>query len=210
MRGKQYRLPAVHGYRGITPADAGKTYTKRETKKVGRDHPRGCGENNTISPAMQVKLGSPPRMRGKHGGAVQGAAQLGITPADAGKTPRRDTHKNQARDHPRGCGENSLFNLANDLQEGSPPRMRGKPFQCAALTRLNWDHPRGCGENLPSWFWVFLPLGSPPRMRGKLISLKTGSFFFRITPADAGKTKTWNIITSINRDHPRGCGENRG
>ena len=30
----------------------------------------------------------------------------------------------------------------------------------------------------------------------------------RITPAGAGKTQGRNVITSINRDHPRRCGEN--
>ena len=50
----------------------------------------------------------------------------GITPADAGKTYRREMKKKELRDHPRGCGENhrGLYLLTTLL--GSPPRMRGK------------------------------------------------------------------------------------
>ena len=45
-------------------------------------------------------------------------------------------------------------------------------------------------------------------MRGKR-SLDFGeNKYFGITPADAGKTIIAHIISSCNRDHPRGCGEN--
>ena len=86
MRGKQEVAKYGAAVAGITPADAGKTAYTLDGGYDVQDHPRGCGENNTISPAMQVKLGSPPRMRGKPlcGFRVQAAAR--ITPADAGKT----------------------------------------------------------------------------------------------------------------------------
>ena len=45
-------------------------------------------------------------------------------------------------------------------------------------------------------------------MRGKHCIQKFQFLPFGITPADAGKTQGWNIITGINWDHPRGCGEN--
>ena len=31
----------------------------------------------------------------------------------------------------------------------------------------------------------------------------------RITPADAGKTRSAPVVSIVSRDHPRGCGENR-
>ena len=70
------------------------------------------------------------------------------------------------------------------------------------------DHPRGCGENLPVARGGYHGLGSPPRMRGKRSDNWYRGRCSRITPADAGKTKT-DINADMNyRDHPRGCGEN--
>ena len=45
-------------------------------------------------------------------------------------------------------------------------------------------------------------------MRGKLLICKRSSFFFRITPADAGKTSRRKAGLPAAEDHPRGCGEN--
>ena len=45
MRGKRWMTSPPLGLRGITPADAGKTYRGGFTFANPRDHPRGCGEN---------------------------------------------------------------------------------------------------------------------------------------------------------------------
>ena len=45
-------------------------------------------------------------------------------------------------------------------------------------------------------------------MRGKLRSCHFFSLFFRITPADAGKTACIVSPPYSTEDHPRGCGEN--
>ena len=47
MRGKLYQLRDSTYYKGITPADAGKTKKAELTGIARRDHPRGCGENLT-------------------------------------------------------------------------------------------------------------------------------------------------------------------
>ena len=116
MRGKRSVWPMNVPAEGITPADAGKTYTKRETKKVGWDHPRGCGENSARHCQQRVRKGSPPRMRGK--------------PLSA------STHHRVYMDHPRGCGENIYAERMTPAQAGSPPRMRGKLFERYILG--NW------------------------------------------------------------------------
>ena len=51
-------------------------------------------------------------------------------------------------------------------------------------------------------------LGSPPRMRGKRQPTAVAAANPRITPADAGKTMDSESRAVIDRDHPRGCGEN--
>ena len=131
------------------------------------------------------------------------------------------------KDHPRVCGEKSArFHLTSSLP-GSPPRMRGKDNHmapsrrwqgitpayagkskyCHALTSLDRDHPRVCGEkNLFSagrqTLW-----GSPPRMRGKVHQNPVMQALDGITPAYAGKSKYCHALTSLDRDHPRVCGE---
>ena len=66
MRGKLYLPVGGSRYKGITPADAGKTI---------------CAYSNHVMGA-----GSPPRMRGKLGQKTPAIIIVGITPADAGKT----------------------------------------------------------------------------------------------------------------------------
>ena len=148
-------------------------------------------------------------MRGKRQEEHSRVAHKGITPADAGKTPRRDTHKNQARDHPRGCGENVCPKAYSPCQRGSPPRMRGKPARTsrkstkdritpadagktdapAQVALENEDHPRGCGENPQTSPLRAVQGGSPPRMRGKRGHSDCTAPSRGITPADAGKTQ---------------------
>ena len=112
----------------ITPADAGKTGLINNPNEKTRDHPRGCGENQRILHACCAGIGSPPRMRGKLPQFVILPEQVGITPADAGKTVNFRRFSFCCQDHPRGCGENPDGCAVKCLNIGSPPRMRGKRF----------------------------------------------------------------------------------
>ena len=106
-------------------------------------------------------------MRGKRCRGVVGVLFFRIIPAHAGQT-LDDTGNDEAdTDHPRACGANKDADMANRLDAGSSPRMRGKPKQLiydiaglriipahAGQTRT-WpmvlkyctDHPRACGAN---------------------------------------------------------------
>ncbi len=86
MRGKRWGVQNGWLSDRITPADAGKTLLFFGGQYVVRDHPRGCGENQTHPQTRQSKTGSPPRMRGKRFAFGQLRPRAGITPADAGKT----------------------------------------------------------------------------------------------------------------------------
>ena len=70
---------------GITPARAGKRRTTLRPRATTRDHPRACGEKEFGQMKPRLRMGSPPRVRGK--AAVQGCIESsdGITPARAGK-----------------------------------------------------------------------------------------------------------------------------
>ena len=64
MRGTEMLAAATTGSLRITPADAGNSSTYIEGIPVGKDHPRGCGEQQDLNPILSNRLGSPPRMRG--------------------------------------------------------------------------------------------------------------------------------------------------
>ena len=66
MRGKLFVSDSCFDKVRITPADAGKTCTRKHIARVNGDHPRGCGENTPLNLTQPCALGSPPRMRGKH------------------------------------------------------------------------------------------------------------------------------------------------
>ena len=192
MRGKRDIYTDAMALNRITPADAGKTAAAIVRQVCKEDHPRGCGENIFARGLDYIFNGSPPRMRGKPAEVSQFSIYDGITPADAGKTTHRGLMTKKFEDHPRGCGENAKTVYILKMQQGSPPRMRGKPADFDAAMDVNgitpadagktivytvnaahaWDHPRGCGENLTNSDLQPNMLGSPPRMRGKLGGIK--------------------------------------
>ena len=88
------------------------------------------------------------------------------------------------------------------------PADAGKTQIRAIHNNFTEDHPRGCGENLYVQMMRCNFKGSPPRMRGKLGLPSKLSVLFRITPADAGKTRIADMGRRNSWDHPRGCGEN--
>ena len=167
MRGKRVCAGIRCRASGITPAHAGKTPSAPSHPPPGGDHPRACGENPGLTLAVCELLGSPPRMRGKHLLCPEMDLLVRITPAHAGKTTYEHPAKQEARDHPRACGENRLTTSIPRSSAGSPPRMRGKPAtrifgrQKNGITpahagktdldfeddRARRDHPRACGEN---------------------------------------------------------------
>ena len=153
-----------------------------------RDHPRVCGE--------------------KLNDLIDCNRDTGITPAYAGKSPTAWFGNIGNRDHPRVCGEKAASTRVSIRWMGSPPRMRGKVRNLAALfkaygitpayagkrgrgvdlSRRQGDHPRVCGEKVSTNDAVAMRSGSPPRMRGKAAGCGAGDQRGGITPAYAGKS----------------------
>ena len=90
----------------ITPACAGKTSRYLPIPTPSRDHPRVCGKNIDNFRTGWQEVGSPPRVREKLVIIVNRAANIGITPACAGKTPSTKALNFLLWDHPRVCGKN--------------------------------------------------------------------------------------------------------
>ena len=167
MRGKHDRRDKEERTLRITPAHAGKTQAHTCNTFRRSDHPRACGENASTNAKVLILHGSPPRMRGKLTTGSALSLIRRITPAHAGKTPCQVVARRPLTDHPRACGENRVNGLNRLRDDGSPPRMRGKPSIKAlpsVLKRITpahagktlcgsgnagglSDHPRACGEN---------------------------------------------------------------
>ena len=194
MRGTAAAFRPLRLAFGITPADAGNSRTTQSRTGMEWDHPRGCGEQWSLSSSSMSARGSPPRMRGTARIIIAAFDSVGITPADAGNRWTCYVLNKKSRDHPRGCGEQVVPDLTRYSIPGSPPRMRGTASQGitepndmgitpadagnrlknAVKTAPNGDHPRGCGEQTAAARRRLCPVGSPPRMRGTAIRIDRG------------------------------------
>ena len=136
----------------ITPAGAGKTRTVMLACSSTEDHPRRCGENNPWAALSAAAQGSPPQVRGKPDKAQYRKEDIGITPAGAGKTARRNHILQAPEDHPRRCGENFMFLSASHQPSGSPPQVRGKPLDTVSSFCYTGITPAGAGKTLKRSF----------------------------------------------------------
>ena len=175
----------------------------------------------------KVKLGSPPRGRGKAFFAFWDFALSWITPAWAGKRLSILGLSKGGEDHPRVGGEKMLAQKKTGLKRGSPPRGRGKGAAFFQLRNsewitpawagkssirivwvcAQWDHPRVGGEKITRQEAETKAKGSPPRGRGKVLVLLCNLLLLRITPAWAGKSYYEALARGGSRDHPRVGGE---
>ena len=132
----------------ITPAQAGKRYLLVSQSIKPWDHPRAGGEKNCRAGYPRPQKGSPPRRRGKGCPLYVVVLNLGITPAQAGKSAGFQPAHSGQRDHPRAGGEKMRSCRAICSYWGSPPRRRGKVsglFACILRCRIT---PAQAGKRL--------------------------------------------------------------
>ena len=167
VRGTHYASKCGDDGSGIIPACAGNTLFPRPSYACSRDHPRVCGEHDTVVCTDCWEMGSSPRVRGTLNCTALKTVSIGIIPACAGNTPMRRSRASSLGDHPRVCGEHGLKRWAKSGAQGSSPRVRGtrlaNPLDvvvvgiipaCAGNTMFGslefeflGDHPRVCGEH---------------------------------------------------------------
>ena len=151
-------------------------------------------------------------------------------PAYAGKTILDASLLLRFAEHPRVCGENRPCGVRRPVENGTSPRMRGKPGSGHAhameyrnipayagktmrTTPNNYpqtEHPRVCGENQADANRGNKAGGTSPRMRGKPRRCPRGRGRGRNIPAYAGKTLLHSPPTFFGPEHPRVRGENGG
>ena len=150
----------------ITPAYAGKRSCARCGILIFRDHPRLCGEKIVLHWEKSITIGSPPPMRGKARKFHFTTSSSGITPAYAGKRSKFPSDYNDARDHPRLCGEKHNARTNRTGHVGSPPPMRGKVEWTGETATVNGITPAYAGKST----WFRLALGDNedhPRLCGE-------------------------------------------
>ena len=147
-------------------------------------HPRVCGEQNKMSRAGQVTIGSSPRVRGTEDEDED--AHERFIPACAGNRQRRCIWMCCRPVHPRVCGEQASSAPHCLALNGSSPRVRGtvdlgkswtldsRFIPACAGNRPSVDakvisasvHPRVCGEQATRQLSAYGASGSSPRVRG--------------------------------------------
>ena len=229
VRGSQYLEERDASDKRIIPAGAGLTLRQAASRRLRRDHPRGCGAHWKRRLERASARGSSPRVRGSRIQLPGRHWRLGIIPAGAGLTHRQERTGRLRRDHPRGCGAHREYTLVFTIRAGSSPRVRGSRGSRrrarrrlgiipagAGLTRFRpdrsrscRDHPRGCGAHVMHHSQKAACMGSSPRVRGSLLPRRFAAASTGIIPAGAGLTTPSKVNPLAFRDHPRGCGAHR-
>ena len=152
---------------GIIPARAGTTPSTRVRSRRPRDHPRSCGDHQSLALWYASRAGSSPLVRGPPAAVAAASVGEGIIPARAGTTPGSPRRASRRRDHPRSCGDHKLTNdgampgigssplvrgprAAADVHAGGHgiiPARAGTTRPCASRAGACWDHPRSCGDH---------------------------------------------------------------
>ena len=131
-----------------------------------------------------------------------------------------------ARDHLRVCGADSFGVDADNVNKGSPPRVRSRPWRCLRLAPspritsacaeqtgvsnrkalLVRDHLRVCGADDHGFAMMADGAGSPPRVRSRLAQWLVHHTASGITSACAEQTWLGASDCSYPKDHLRVCG----
>ena len=171
-------------------------------------HPRGRGDGVSHLPALS-------------------ASNLRFTPAGAGTAPGTRAMGPRWTVHPRGRGDGERGEINMGLDNGSPPRARGRRdagavgvdqarFTPAGAGTARWTpsrtsplpvHPRGRGDGDKAGTELAPVVGSPPRARGRRRSRAPEHVALRFTPAGAGTAGVRPPPPRGTAVHPRGRGD---
>ena len=185
-----------------------------------------CGADPAGERLCESEQGSPPRVRSRPLRAFGHRQRRGITSACAEQTAGSSWAGWRSWDHLRVCGADDPGDDVSWSGEGSPPRVRSRPFgglhdefrdgitsacaeQTATLTAgvsEPRDHLRVCGADLHSMAHVGFSLGSPPRVRSRLTLYAADNQQIGITSACAEQTILTIRWTNWTWDHLRVCG----
>jgi len=140
--------PALAAWRFI-PAGAGNRCRRSCRLYPGAVHPRGCGEQTTITRQCRRRGGSSPRVRGTAAQCHDRWPVGRFIPAGAGNSDGPAEIREQMAVHPRGCGEQERGRHDQRDRRGSSPRVRGTAPQVRASATVHRFIPAGAGNRKP-------------------------------------------------------------
>ena len=191
---------------GLTPACAGTSTVRHGAMSRSWAHPRVRGDVGESSHDKIIKMGSPPRARGRRGGDERHGLPVGLTPACAGTSLADWLRQAKPGAHPRVRGDVLGCAGHHPACRGSPPRARGRPHHrsragrraglspaCAGTSctarvanLTQRAHPRVRGDVANFTIASTPRAGSPPRARGRLGGQIHVAGVSGLTPACAG------------------------
>ena len=212
--------------RRIIPARAGFTVSRVAQVDIQADHPRSRGVYDEARQAVVRALGSSPLARGLLTAVRGSRIWVGIIPARAGFTSRRERQGRVAGDHPRsrgvylpvgrgqhpGLGSSPLARGLQVADEGGDggwgiiPARAGFTTWSISAAPPRTDHPRSRGVYTPMRCGSSRRCGSSPLARGLLPRGLPDGLAPGIIPARAGFTGEGQRRPQAGRDHPRSRG----
>ena len=105
------------------------------------------------------------------------------------------------------CGEKIILKMQQQVDQGSPPHVRGK-VHIAEVRRVARRITPACAGKSSTWSPIFGRQWDHPRMCGeKGEAVQEFAVAVGITPACAGKRSPPLSAALAVQDHPRMCGE---
>ena len=165
------------------------------------------GEDIALTLAHMTYPGSPPHARGRRRPDDPAQRARRITPACAGKTPRKRLIHHPVRDHPRMRGEDRPSTSNTPVGCGSPPHARGRLARRSSFATLSGITPACAGKTVWSAHWRRM-LRDHPRMRGEDFGIKNIDGYSNGSPPHArGRLVMASFQMRPRADHPRMRGE---
>ena len=181
---------------------------RRPGSSVRQEHPRVCGENESVSANINTVAGTSPRTRGKPHCTPPTVTVPRNIPAHAGKTLWSHWCLMGFAEHPRARGENPKAAPEGSSLPGTSPRTRGKLGDAGLGFQIPGNIPAHAGKTTTGVQWGHWADGTSPRTRGKPTQVRYPWRSVRNIPAHAGKTHAGDVVRCRVAEHPRARGEN--
>ena len=211
---------------GSIPAHAGEPLLVPVDVQSSRVYPRACGGTSPPRRPTHGRPGLSPRMRGNPQFFENRGWVAGSIPAHAGEPRPPSGPPWPRRVYPRACGGTLVDKVAQNVDKGLSPRMRGnlahyatapadwrsipahagEPRVCYRVCRVVWVYPRACGGTRMGPDNLKTSLGLSPRMRGNRRPARQSPTHMGSIPAHAGEPGPRSVKVERSRVYPRACG----
>ena len=230
VRGNRSAKQRASSSRRSIPACAGEPRSTPSSDSCSGVYPRVCGGTSCRGMAGSHSEGLSPRVRGnriRHRPSLPNPRSI---PACAGEPMFAILRCHAPRVYPRVCGGTAFQSMADGIEEGLSPRVRGnrddggadaawcgsipacagEPWWAARAAIARRVYPRVCGGTLRYDPETAPGLGLSPRVRGNQGGDRPAVVQGRSIPACAGEPPPPAWSSPVTRVYPRVCGGTDG